>query len=230
MNRQRVIKPLIHLFLITCIMCSAGCASIVSKSQYPVTIQSNPTGASVTIKNKQGVDVQKATTPTTVTLPAKAGFFTPANYSFQFEKEGYLPASSSLSASMDPWYIGNIIFGGLIGILIVDPATGAMWKLNDAICGNLSADPSYHAVEPHKAISTTSTATKKLGASQSVRDYLQRLNELKESGVLTEDEYETKRKDFAGKLFQRIKDLKDSGALTEDEYETKRKALVDILL
>ena len=29
---------------------------------------------------------------------------------------------------MDPWYAGNIVFGGIIGAL-VDPAAGAMWKL-----------------------------------------------------------------------------------------------------
>ncbi len=30
---------------------------------------------------------------------------------------------------VDGWYWGNIVFGGLIGWLIVDPATGAMYKL-----------------------------------------------------------------------------------------------------
>lgn len=30
---------------------------------------------------------------------------------------------------MDGWYFGNILFGGLIGFLIVDPATGAMYTL-----------------------------------------------------------------------------------------------------
>ena len=29
--------------------------------------------------------------------------------------------------------IGNILFGGLIGILIVDPITGAMWTLPDEL-------------------------------------------------------------------------------------------------
>jgi hypothetical protein len=124
---------------------TTGCASIVSKSQYPVTINSNPSGATVTVTNKRGVDVQKATTPATVTLAANAGFFSPASYSLQFEKDGCFPASTLLSAGMDGWYIGNILFGGLIGILIVDPATGAMWKLDDPVCGNLSPDPSYES-------------------------------------------------------------------------------------
>jgi len=28
------------------------------------------------------------------------------------------------------WYFGNILLGGLIGMLIVDPATGAMYRLD----------------------------------------------------------------------------------------------------
>jgi hypothetical protein len=30
---------------------------------------------------------------------------------------------------MSGWYIGNILFGGLIGMLVVDPQTGAMYRL-----------------------------------------------------------------------------------------------------
>lgn len=31
---------------------------------------------------------------------------------------------------LDGWYFGNILLGGIIGMLIVDPATGAMWKID----------------------------------------------------------------------------------------------------
>ena len=43
---------------------------------------------------------------------------------------------------MDGWYIGNILFGGLIGMLIVDPATGAMYNLPDRVDINLDQDAS----------------------------------------------------------------------------------------
>ena len=37
------------------------------------------------------------------------------------------------------WYFGNIIFGGLIGLLAVEPATGARYTLKpDAVEGTLS--------------------------------------------------------------------------------------------
>ena len=34
-------------------------------------------------------------------------------------------------AYLNGWYIGNVVFGGLIGLLIVDPETGAMWRLDE---------------------------------------------------------------------------------------------------
>jgi hypothetical protein len=66
--------------------------------------------------------VHSGITPTTVTLSASEGYFQPAKYNILSTT-----GTQSLDATMDPWYAGNILFGG-IG-LFVDPATGAMWKL-----------------------------------------------------------------------------------------------------
>jgi len=41
-------------------------------------------------------------------------------------------------ADIDGWYFANILFGGLIGMLIVDPITGKMWKLPPQAIANLS--------------------------------------------------------------------------------------------
>jgi len=38
---------------------------------------------------------------------------------------------------MSGWYWGNILIGGLIGMLVVDPLTGAMYKLPDGANANL---------------------------------------------------------------------------------------------
>jgi hypothetical protein len=32
-------------------------------------------------------------------------------------------------AELSGWYFGNLVFGGIIGMLIVDPLTGSMWNL-----------------------------------------------------------------------------------------------------
>ncbi len=106
-----------------------GCASIVSKSSYPVVLNSTPDGASITVTDKDGTQIYKGRTPTTLTLASGTGYFSGAVYNISFEKDGYESRQVTLQKELDGWYLGNILFGGLIGILIVDPLTGAMWKL-----------------------------------------------------------------------------------------------------
>ena len=111
----------------------AGCASIVSKSEYPVAITSNPIGADFVVKRRSGIPIASGVTPATIVLPASDGYFQPAKYSVEFRRKGVVQ-SVPLTAKIDGWYFGNLIFGGVIvGMLIVDPATGAMWRLNDTV-------------------------------------------------------------------------------------------------
>ena len=127
---MKIIKPFFFIVLIFLFM--AGCASIVSKSQYPVNISSQPQEADITIVNRSGEAVFSGTTPTTVTLKASAGFFKGENYTVTFKKEGFAPHTAQIERGLDGWYLaGNILIGGLIGWFIVDPATGAMWTLED---------------------------------------------------------------------------------------------------
>lgn len=126
-------------FILVLALLSTGCASIVSKSNWPVTVQSNPSGASVTITDESGNVVHTGVTPFLVTLSSKESFFCKADYDLEARLAGYGPGHARLSAGMNGWYWGNLIFGGLIGWFIVDPATGAMWKLRDSFTVNLSA-------------------------------------------------------------------------------------------
>lgn len=148
MKRDQVMRLAAVLFLCACTAISTGCASIVSKTYYPVTVMSDPDGATVTIRNKNGDDVRKITAPATVMLSARGGYLSPAHYILLYEYEGYFPATKSLPAVMDNWYFGNIVFGGTIGILIVDPVTGAMWKLDDTVIGILESDPDFKPIPP----------------------------------------------------------------------------------
>lgn len=108
----------------------AACASIVSDSKGVVTISSNPTAAEITIADQSGVEVYRGTTPASVTLDASAGYFDGQEYTVTFAKAGYQPTMVKVDSRVNGWYVGNIVFGGLIGWLIVDPLTGAMWTLN----------------------------------------------------------------------------------------------------
>lgn len=118
----------------------SGCSTIISDSDYPVAVNSNPSGASFVITNKAGEQVHSAETPSTVTLAAGAGYFKSEVYTITLNLDGYSTKVYTLEASRDGWYWGNIVFGGFIGGLIVDPLTGAMYKLPDSV--NITLDAS----------------------------------------------------------------------------------------
>jgi len=191
-----------HVTTLACAMAISGCASIISKSEYPIIIDSTPSGATVLIKDRQGRNVHRAQTPTTVTLKSGDGFFKSARYSFEFEKEGYQPTISALGANLDPWYFGNILFGGLIGMLIVDPATGAMWKLEDRVTANLHSDGrtiTARTPSPAPAAGGTSASpASEAPGSPTLDQYLQYLDTQLKQGAITQAEYERRRAILSG--------------------------------
>lgn len=130
MNKQ--FRKVVSLALLSVFGLSlSNCASIVSRSKYEVAFNSSPK-ARVRILNHRGLEVAVGETPSVFRLRAKSGFFQPARYTVHFSREGYEDRIIPLNASFDPWFIGNLLFGGFIG-LIVDPATGAMWKIEDDV-------------------------------------------------------------------------------------------------
>ncbi|HSK13490.1 MAG TPA: hypothetical protein VK907_09760 [Phnomibacter sp.] len=108
-----------------------GCASIVSKSNYPIDIRTEPTGATVVITDKRGVEIFRGNTPATTTMQASSGYFSKGAYEVKITAPGYEPRTLPVVFSIDGWYFGNLLLGGLLGMLIIDPITGAMWKLKD---------------------------------------------------------------------------------------------------
>ncbi|HEY6101144.1 MAG TPA: hypothetical protein VIW03_17035 [Anaeromyxobacter sp.] len=115
----------------------SGCASII-KGGGPeaFTVRSQPPGADVQITAiPTGETVASGRTPLTAMLPKSRGFFQGAKYKVLVQLPGYQARETILDTNVNGWYVaGNLVFGGLIGWLIVDPATGAMWTLsNEAI-------------------------------------------------------------------------------------------------
>lgn len=106
-----------------------GCATIVAKSTQTIIVGSVPEGAAVTITNASGTPVHSGNTPMSVTLKKGRGYFKPEHYLVSITKEGFQPQQLKIDGAINGWYFGNIIFGGLIGMLAVDPATGAMYTL-----------------------------------------------------------------------------------------------------
>jgi len=135
-----------------------GCASIISETNQPVTLRSNPAGADIIITNKQGIEVFRGKTPTTLTLKTSAGFFCPEEYTVTYSLPGYAPQTLQLDNGVNGWYFGNFVFGGLIGMLIIDPATGAMWtvqkdsnvSLSPVVAANLPVAEKATGTDPNK--------------------------------------------------------------------------------
>ncbi|PWJ39258.1 PEGA domain-containing protein [Sediminitomix flava] len=119
--KTRLFYSLLVLFLLT------GCASIVHGPSQLVNFSSQPSGAKIFIDGKE-----YGQTPSTVSLKRmgrlKGEASTKQSYNVKVELEGFYPYEVIIKREMDGWFLGNILFGGLVGI-IIDAASGAMYKL-----------------------------------------------------------------------------------------------------
>jgi hypothetical protein len=107
----------------------SACATIVHGGPRAITVDSTPPGAKVSIYDRSNTLVQMNITPFVAQLPTKYGYFKSQTYRLAFEMSGYANCEVAVDSSVSGWYFGNLLFGGLIGMLIVDPLTGAMFNL-----------------------------------------------------------------------------------------------------
>jgi len=129
------------LLLLGCL--GSGCASIVHGGDRAVTISSAPPGARATVRTLEGSVVAVATTPCKLKLDPKRGYFKGQTYVVRLELPGYTPVEIQLQPAISGWYFGNILIGGLIGMVGVDPVTGSMWNIEPS-----RIDVSLAAAEP----------------------------------------------------------------------------------
>lgn len=124
-------NKLFAIFIMLGVFVMAGCATIVGDDTQLVQVNSNPAGASFEIKDDSGRVVAQGKTPQGVTLAKSDGsYFGKISYQITFTKDGVQPITLPIKASANGWYIGgNIVFGGLIGWLAVDPFNGGMYTL-----------------------------------------------------------------------------------------------------
>jgi hypothetical protein len=119
-------KLILGLFIATTL---SGCATIFSGSRQKFIINSNVEGANVSIVNKiNGVEVHKGSLPDTVKLRRSSGYFQKAEYTVNVSADGYQENHTTILFGLNGWYFGNILIGGVVGMVGVDPGTGAMWK------------------------------------------------------------------------------------------------------
>ena len=95
----------------------SGCATIVSGKTQDISIRTTPPGADVLIDGSVA-----GTSPMIANLVRKR------RHEIQFKMAGQPDVSRGTTRGFNWWYLGNAILGGIIG-LIVDPITGAMYKV-----------------------------------------------------------------------------------------------------
>jgi uncharacterized protein YceK len=122
----------IMLLLLGITILFSSCATILSHSSWPLQINTEPSGAKAVITDKQGITVNTVTTPAIVSLKSGAGYFAKQFYTINLSLDGYQERTISIGCSLNEWYLGNLLIGGAIGMLIIDPITGAMYKLDRA--------------------------------------------------------------------------------------------------
>jgi hypothetical protein len=121
------VKSLIVLFLIILITTFfVGCATIMHGTTQEVSITSSPEAADVTVKTAGGVISFTGITPATVELPRKD------EYDVFINLAGYQEETVHINKEFDSIYLGNILCGGIIG-LIIDASNGAMNKLEPSV-------------------------------------------------------------------------------------------------
>lgn len=152
-------------FALASIILITSCASIIHGPTQTVNFASQPTGAKITIDGKD-----YGNTPKTVDLRRKGRLkgeiSTKKEYSVKIELEGFYPYELKIKREMDGWFLGNILFGGLIGI-IIDASNGAMYKLTpDQLIAQLGKSTAMNMNEGEIYIAATLTVDpswKKIG-------------------------------------------------------------------
>lgn len=102
------------------------CSTIIHQTTQTIPVKSDPPGANVVVACGDVENDPKAVTPTAVEVHRKPDFC-----QITLKKEGFERADITLTRKMSALYIGNVLFGGIIGF-IVDAVNGAMWNRDPA--------------------------------------------------------------------------------------------------
>ncbi|MBL8500257.1 MAG: hypothetical protein JNL77_06700 [Nitrosomonas sp.] len=108
-----------------------GCATIMGQGKpETLNVRSTPERAKVIITDETGAKIFEGLTPTSLSLEKKKEFFRGKKYDVQIISLNGEEKTITVNTKVGGWYFGNLLLGGLIGLLIVDPATGGMWVLD----------------------------------------------------------------------------------------------------
>ena len=144
-----------------------SCATIFSGTKQNVRFSSNPPSALVFID-----DVEAGKTPFEMKLNRKS------EHSVKMELDGYQTYQTDLTQKFNAWTIGNVVLGGVIG-LVVDVSTGAMYNLSPGAI-NISLNNGSTDELPMKVVQEITPKVKQskdqLNVGDNVKFYSYRFN------------------------------------------------------
>lgn len=142
--------------LATCLLACAfvlltGCATIVGSDSQTMNITSTPDKADIKIVDEAGQQAFAGTTPATVILAKSSGhYFGGKTYTVTVSKDGFASQVIIIEHHANGWYLfGNIMLGGIIGYVVVDPFHGGMYTLSPSAV-NASLSPEQKTVFSYK--------------------------------------------------------------------------------
>ncbi|MBA3237484.1 MAG: PEGA domain-containing protein [Parachlamydiaceae bacterium] len=106
-----------QVFVLLSIASLTSCATIVHGTRQSIGISSNPSYASVWVDQ-----IYMGNTPIIVDMSRKD------NHIVRIELDGYQPYEVTFSRKVSGWVLGNLLFGGVIG-LAVDAISGGIYCL-----------------------------------------------------------------------------------------------------
>jgi hypothetical protein len=113
-------KVLVCLLLAIILVVANGCASIFNGNASMLNIMTNPENATVTIKGSQSGEKIVQHTPCNITLNKGS------DYMVKIEFAGYQSENIIIRREIAGWFWGNILLGGVIG-MVIDYSTNNMW-------------------------------------------------------------------------------------------------------
>jgi hypothetical protein len=162
----------------------SACSSIIEGTSQQISVVTNPAGASCRFdRNGETIGVVN---PTPGGLVVKK---TKHDIDVICTKDGYEEARFHNKSGIQEATFGNIVLGGGIGWAI-DSASGADNKYEPAVNMTLNPTPGGTPTENGKPDATASAP----------EDRLKKLQELKEKGLVSQDEYDQKRKQILAGL------------------------------
>jgi hypothetical protein len=108
-------------------MLVGGCATVTSGGFQSIDIRTEPEGADCRFMREGDTVARVSPTPGPILIGKSA-----ANISVLCRKSGYEDLSGTIGSGFQPMTLGNIVLGGLIGV-VIDASTGAMMKYPESV-------------------------------------------------------------------------------------------------